>query len=183
MLHFIIANELHNLFYIMSAALLHLILAPHYIHKEQHLHLFFSLILSVFLFLYWNFADRDPLIYSLQLVPVCLLFVTLFVGIVPSIMTWIIFNIGCMFVLHYYWEPALLSSTFVLILGFLVRNRVSLASLKIKLTYATGILIVYELLYAPLAPYVLAPISLYTGYVVIFSFISLWIMISLLFFY
>ena len=40
----------------------------------------------------------------------------------------------------------------------------------------------YELLYAPLAPYVFAPFSLYTGYVVVFAFISLWIMISLLFF-
>ena len=122
----------------MSAALLHLILAPHFIHKEQHLNLFFSLILGVFILLYWNFADIDPLIYSLQLVPVCLLFVTLCVGIAPSIMTWIIFNIGCMFVLHYYWEPALLSSTFVLILGFLARNRVSHRFIEDKTNLCNG---------------------------------------------
>lgn len=182
MLHFIIANELHNLFYIMSAALLHLILVPHFIHKEKHLNLIFSLILGSFLLLYWNFADIDPLIYSLQLVPVCLLFVTLGIGIAPSIMTWIIFNIGCMFVLNYYWEPALLSSTFLLMLGILVRNRVASADLMVKLMYATGILIIYELLYAPLAPYVLAPFSLYTVFVLALAFISLWIMISLLFF-
>ncbi|OCT13735.1 hypothetical protein A8709_19330 [Paenibacillus pectinilyticus] len=181
MLHLIVSNELHGLFYIMSATLLHLVLSPHFIHKEQHLNVLFSFILSTFILCYWNFSDIDPLIYVLQLVPVCLLFVTLCVGIIPSILTWLMFNFGCIFVLHYYWEPALLSSTFILILGFLVRNHMSVASLAIKLTYATAILIVYELLYAPLAPYVFAPISLYTGYVVFFAFISLWILVALQF--
>ncbi|WP_436242836.1 ATP-binding protein [Paenibacillus sp. LjRoot56] len=67
-------------------------------------------------------------------------------------------------------------------LGILVRNRVANADLIVKLMYATGILIIYELLYAPLAPYVLAPFSLYTGFVLALAFISLWIMISLLFY-
>ncbi|WNR46731.1 HAMP domain-containing sensor histidine kinase [Paenibacillus roseipurpureus] len=182
MLYLIAAIELHGVFYMMSAALLHLVIAPHFINKPVQLNILFTCILSTFILLYWNFSDIEPLIYSLQLAPVCLIFVTLCVGMIPSILTWVMFNLGCMFVLNYYWEPALLSSTFTLIISLLFRNHIATASLKIKLAYATGILIMYELLYAPLTPYFRSSFSFYTGYVVLFAFISLWVMMGLLYF-
>ncbi|MDF2647023.1 MAG: hypothetical protein K0Q73_2828 [Paenibacillus sp.] len=182
LLHSIISNELHGLFYIMSAILIHLVLTPIFIYKEHQRRSLFALILIVLIFLYWKFEDIDPLIYSLHLFPISLIAVILFVGFIPAFIAWTLFNIGCMVVLNYYWQPALISSAVLLLGGFLFRNRTNQPILKMKFAYATGMLLVYVILYALLALNIRSPISLYAAYTVILSFFSLWMITYLQFF-
>ncbi|WP_173185971.1 sensor histidine kinase [Paenibacillus alginolyticus] len=181
MFHSIISNELHGLFYIMSAILIHLVLTPIFIYKEHQRRLLFALILIVLIFLYWKFEDIDPLIYSLHLFPISLIAVILYVGFIPAFITWTLFNIGCMVVLNYYWQPALISSAVILLGGFLITNTAN-QTLRMKLTYATGMLLLYEVLYALLALYIRSHITMYAAYTVIFSFFSLWMITYLQFF-
>ncbi|WP_175532067.1 HAMP domain-containing sensor histidine kinase [Paenibacillus sp. yr247] len=166
----------------MSAILIQLVLSPIFIYKEQQRQFLFALILIVLIVFYWKYEDIDPLIYSLHLFPICLTAVILFARFVPAFMTWICFNIGCMFVLNYYWQPALISSAVLLLGGYFLRNAANLHNLKIKLAFASGMLIVYEVLYALLAPYIRSHISLYVIYTTLFSFISLWLITYLLFY-
>jgi two-component system sporulation sensor kinase B len=182
LLYSIISHELHSLFYIMSAILIHLVLTPIFIYKEQQRKFLFALILVVLIVLYWKYEDIDPMIYSLHLFPICLTAVILFVGFVPAFITWLCFNIGCIIVLDYYWQPALLSSSVVLLAGYYFRNDANQLILKMKIAYATGMLIVYEVLYALLAPYIRSYLTMYALYTLLFTFISLW-MISYLLFY
>ncbi|MGO4276339.1 histidine kinase dimerization/phospho-acceptor domain-containing protein, partial [Paenibacillus sp. TAF58] len=142
----------------------------------------FALVLIVLIFLYWKFEDIDPFIYSLHLFPISLIAVILFVGLIPAFITLTLFNIGCMVVLNYYWQPALISSAVILLVGFLLRNSTSQPTLRMKLTYATGMLLVYEILYALLALYIQSRFTLYAAYTVIFSFFSLWMITYLQFF-
>ena len=79
-----------------------------------------------------------------------------------------------MVVLNYYWQPALISSAAVLLLGgFLFRNAANQHTLKIKLTYATGMLLLTKYCMRSFAN-IRSHITLYVVYTVFFSFISLW---------
>lgn len=181
MLHSIISHELHGLFYLMSATLIHQVLAPLLIYKEQQRNLLFGILLIILLIFYWNFEDIDPFIYSLHFLPLSLTTVIIFAGFIPAAMTCISFNIGCMFILNYYWEPALLSSAFILLGSYYFRNKVNQLNLKLKITYAIGLLAVYEVLYAMLATYIRSYFSLYVLYTILLTFISLLFIIFLVF--
>ncbi|WP_261306094.1 sensor histidine kinase [Paenibacillus andongensis] len=166
----------------MSAILIHLVLTPIFIYKEYQRKSLFAIILIVLIFLYWKFEDIDPLIYSLHLFPISLIAVLLYVGFIPAFITCTLFIIGCMVVLNYYWQPALISSAVILLVGFFIRNTISQPTLRMKLKYATGMLLVYEVLYALLALHIQSHITLYAVYTVIFSFFSLWMITYLQFF-
>ncbi|MDU0201267.1 ATP-binding protein [Paenibacillus sp. MAH-36] len=181
MLHSIISHELHGLFYLMSATLIHQVLTPIFIYKEQHRNLLFGILLIILLIFYWNFEDIDPFIYSLHFLPLSLTTVILFAGFIPASMTWISFNIGCIFVLQYYWQPALLSSAFILLSSYYFRNKVNQLNLKFKITYALALLVVYEVLYALLASYIQSYFSMYVLYTILFTFISLLLITFLVF--
>lgn len=181
MLHSIISHELHGLFYLMSATLIHQVLTPLFIYKEQQRNLLFGILLVILLIFYWNFEDIDPFIYSLHFLPLSLTTVIIFAGFIPATMTWISFNIGCMFVLNYYWEPALLSSAFILLGSYFIKNKVNQLNLKFKITYAIALLAVYEVLYALLASYIRSYFSMYVLYTNLFTFLSLLLIIFLVF--
>lgn len=181
MLHSIVSHELHGLFYLMSATLIHQVLAPLFIYKEQQRNLLFGILLTILLICYWNYEDIDPFIYSLHFLPLSLTTVIIFAGFVPAAMTWVSFNIGCIFILHYYWEPALLSSAFILLGSYYMRHKVNQLNIKLKITYAIGLLAVYEVLYAMLATYIRSYFSLYVLYTIMFTFISILFIIFLIF--
>lgn len=182
MLHSIISNELHGLFYLMSFILVHLVLTPIFIYKEQQRKFLFVFILIISIVLYWSYEDIDPLIYSLQLLPVCLIAMILYAGFIPAFMMWTCFNIGCMFVLDYYWQPALISSALLLLGGYPFKNAVNLHTLKMKLAYASGMMLTYEVLYTLLAQHIRSHITLYVLYAVLYAFLTLWIITYLLFY-
>ncbi|MBP1961020.1 sensor histidine kinase [Paenibacillus aceris] len=182
MLHSIISHELHGLFYLFSATLIHLVLTPIFIYKEQHRNILFGILLVILLIFYWNFEDIDPFIYALHFLPLSLVTVILFAGFIPAAMTWISFNLGCMIVLHYYWQPALLSSAFILLGSYYIRNKVNQMNLKLKLCYAACLLAVYEVLYALLASYIRTYFSMYVLYTILFTFISLLLTITVIFY-
>ncbi|MEC0231478.1 HAMP domain-containing sensor histidine kinase [Paenibacillus alba] len=182
MLQSIVSYELHGLLYLMSAILIHLVLAPIFIYKEPQRKFLFAVILMALIFLYWRYEDVDPLVYSLHFFPICLIAAILFVGFIPAWMTWLIFNLGCIMILNYYWQPALFGSTVLLAIGYFLRNKAYAQHLKSKLLYATGLLIIYELLYASLSSYIRFQFTLYVVYTLIFTIISLWVITFLLFY-
>ncbi|NOV03079.1 sensor histidine kinase [Paenibacillus sp. LMG 31457] len=181
MLHSIISHELHGLFYLFSAALIHLVLTPIFIYKKHQRNLLFGLLLVILMNVYWHFEEIDPLIYSLHLLPLSLTAIIIFAGFIPAAMTWICFNIGCFLVLNYYWQPALLSSAFILVGSYFVRHKTNQMKLKIKLCYAAGLLSIYEILYALLATHTQTYFSLYVLYTILFTFISLLVLIIVIF--
>ncbi|OPH62017.1 hypothetical protein BC351_01885 [Paenibacillus ferrarius] len=182
MLQSIVSYELHGLLYLMSAILIHLVFAPIFIYKEPQRKFLFAVILMALIFLYWRYEDVDPLVYSLHFFPICLIAAILFAGFIPACMTWLIFNLGCLMILNYFWQPALFGSTVLLAIGYVLRNKTYTQHLKSKLLYATGLLIVYELLYASLSFYIRFQFTMYVVYTLIFTIISLWV-ITFLFFY
>lgn len=182
MLHSIISYELHGLFYLMSAVLIHLVLTPIFVYKEQQRNILFGCLLIIFILLYWHFEEIDPLLYSLHLLPVTLITVMVFAGFVPAVMTGALFNIGCTLILDYYWQPALLSSSFLVLGTYFIRTHVMKLSLKSKIAYATSMLAVYELLYVLLSSsHEESYFSMYVLYTILFTFISLLAMIFLIY--
>ncbi|UKS29802.1 ATP-binding protein [Paenibacillus sp. HWE-109] len=182
MLHSVVSYELHSLFYLITAILIHLVLAPIFIYKDQQRKFLFAFILMALMMLYWRYEEIDPLIYSLHFFPICLISAILFVGFIPSFMTWFCFNIGCLIVLDYYWQPALASSTLLLIFSYYARNKVNTHSLKTNFVYAAGLLVVYEVFYAIMSSYIRSNISTYVLYVWFFTFLSLALITFLLFY-
>ncbi|WP_171685916.1 sensor histidine kinase [Paenibacillus planticolens] len=115
------------------------------------------------------------------MLPLSLTAIIIFAGFIPAAMTWICFNIGCFLVLNYYWQPALLSSAFILVGSYFVRHKTNQMKLKIKLCYAAGLLSIYEILYALLATHTQTYFSLYVLYTILFTFISLLVLIIVIF--
>ncbi|RTE07078.1 HAMP domain-containing histidine kinase [Paenibacillus whitsoniae] len=180
LLYSIIGSELQGLLYFMSAALLHLVLAPHFINQTLRLKLLFGTILLLFSLLYWNFAGSDPFVYSLQMLPVSIIMVSLTLGPLRTFMTWVALNAGCLYVLGDQFVPALLSSSFLLLCAVLLHKRLTKLSFPYKISYATCIMFIYQLLYAPFSAYLTSYASLYVQYTIIFAILSLWIMVALL---
>ncbi|WP_187274419.1 HAMP domain-containing sensor histidine kinase [Paenibacillus sp. N3.4] len=170
--------ELHGLFYIMSAIFIHLVLTPIFLNNEKQLKYLFAIILIALVFLYWGFEDINPYIYSLHLFPVCLIIVLLFLGITPSWMTWICFNIGCLVLFNHFSQPVLVSSSILLISGYIRKHATHKQKLGVKLLYATGMLIMYDVLYVMFVP----QLSLYAQYTMLLSFPSVWMVTYLLFY-
>lgn len=68
----VILREFHGFLYITCALFIYLILTPIYVHKENKRKLLFVFILIVLSYLYLDYEDIDPVIYTLFLIPVSL---------------------------------------------------------------------------------------------------------------
>ncbi|MDD9270375.1 ATP-binding protein [Paenibacillus sp. GCM10023248] len=159
-----------------------MVLTPIFVYKEKQRHILFGCLLLIFISLYWQYAEIDPLIYSLHLLPLCLVTVILYAGLVPAVLTGAILNLGCGLVLDYYWQPALLSSAFLVIGSYFIRNQLKRMNLVRKLAFSISMMVVYHLLYALLSPAGFASFfTLYALYTIMFTFISLWGIIYLLY--
>ncbi|UHA72795.1 HAMP domain-containing histidine kinase [Paenibacillus sp. 481] len=117
MIQSIIAHEIKDLFYIMSACLMFLIITPKFMYNHNRRKILFVLILIVLTFCYIGYEEINPFVYAVYTTPVCLALAALFEGVIPGIFTWLAFNIcGVLFVQNDF-LPSFVGSTILLAIG------------------------------------------------------------------
>ncbi|MEK3883056.1 ATP-binding protein [Paenibacillus sp. PL2-23] len=151
----LIMNEWHNLLYFLSALLLFLILSPKSSERSRtRKALYIGLLLLLSLF-YIGYEDVDPFLYTLNLIPLAIMFSIILGGYVTSVLTWLIFNF-CSFV--FYDNPLLpvmAASALQLLFGLLLYYRNAFdRSFPHTVLWSSAMITAYVIPYSVLYPLV-----------------------------
>lgn len=144
MIGFVFSHEVRGLLYIMSGALIYLIL-PVYINSIAKRKALFILILGGFSIFYLTYEQKDPYVYIFHLIPVSLTLTVLFEGWFALLCTFAVFNFGSHIVLHNDFWPVVLSTGALSILGFWAARRVRQRNISYKNMMGTAVILIYFL--------------------------------------